>query len=98
MTNPYDPLQPSMHRRVFLRGVTAGTLVIALGGSTYVCASEQEEERARQEKRGDARPRLPPSQYLLKHLRPMGGQEGDPSPGHFRLKVYGEVEQPFDID
>jgi DMSO/TMAO reductase YedYZ molybdopterin-dependent catalytic subunit len=86
-----------MQRRVFLRGITAGTLVVALGGSTYVCASEQEEDKARQMKRADGRSRLPPSQYLLKHLRPMGGQEGDPSPGHWKLRVYGEVEQPFEV-
>ena len=28
----------------------------------------------------------------------MGGDEGDPSPGAWRLKVYGEVERPFTID
>ena len=28
----------------------------------------------------------------------MGGDEGDASPGAFRLKVYGEVESPFTID
>ena len=97
---PHDEplLVPSMHRRVFLRGITAGTLVLALGGGTYVCAGEGEEDRAREAKRPDGRPRLPPSQYLLKRLRPMGGQEGDPSPGHYKLKVYGEVEAPFEID
>jgi DMSO/TMAO reductase YedYZ molybdopterin-dependent catalytic subunit len=91
------PIEPSMQRRVFLRGITAGTLVVALGGSTYVCAGEQEEERARQAKRPDGRSRLPPSQYLLKRLRPMGGEEGDASPGHWKLRVYGEVEQPFEV-
>ncbi|HEY2515231.1 MAG TPA: molybdopterin-dependent oxidoreductase [Polyangiaceae bacterium] len=87
-----------MERRVFLRGLTAGTLVLALGGTTYVCASEEEEQKARDAKRADGRPRLPPSQYLLKRLRPMGGQEGDPSPGHWKLKVYGAVDAPFEID
>jgi hypothetical protein len=97
MSRDGSPLEPSMQRRVFLRGAVAGTLVIALGGSTYVCASEDEEAKARAMLRPDGRPRLPPSQYLLKRLRPMGGQEGDPSPGHFKLKVYGEVEQPFEL-
>jgi DMSO/TMAO reductase YedYZ molybdopterin-dependent catalytic subunit len=87
-----------MHRRTFLRNVSAGTLVIALGGGTYVCASEEEEDRARKLLRADGRPRLPPSQYLLKRLRPMGGQEGDPSPGHWKMRVYGDVEAPFEID
>jgi hypothetical protein len=93
-----QPFKPSMSRRVFLRGLTAGTVVTALGGSTYVLASEEEERKAREEKRADGRPRLPPSQYLLKALRPMGGTEGDPSPGAFKLKVFGEVDAPFEID
>jgi Oxidoreductase molybdopterin binding domain len=97
--HPEDLLVPSMGRRTFLRRVAgAGTVVLALGGGTYVLASEEDERRARDTKRPDGRPRLPPSQYLLKRLRPMGGEEGDPSPGAFRLKVYGEVEQPFEID
>jgi DMSO/TMAO reductase YedYZ molybdopterin-dependent catalytic subunit len=27
----------------------------------------------------------------------MGGEEGDPSPGHWQLDVHGEVEQPFKL-
>src|SRR5207253_856319 len=81
-----------------LRNVTAGTIVVALGGGSYVVASAQEEEQARKMVRPDGRPRLPPSQYLLKRLRPMGGEEMDPSPGKYRLKVYGEVEEPLDLD
>ena len=95
---PKEPFMPSMQRRTFLRGLTAGTIVIALGGTTYVLASDEDEERARKTMRPDGRPRLPPSQYLLKRLRPMGGLEGDPSPGAFRLRVYGEVDAPFEVD
>jgi hypothetical protein len=97
MSKEPDTFVPSMSRRSFLTKVATGT-VIVLGGGTYVFASEEEERRARDTKRPDGRPRLPPNQYLLKRLRPMGGEEGDPSPGAFRLKVYGEVEQPFEID
>lgn len=94
-----DTLRPTMlDRRTFLRSVTAGTIVCALGGATYVLADDEAQRRAAQTPRPDGRPRLPPSQYLLHHLRDMGGTEGDPSPGAFRLKVYGEVEQPFTID
>ena len=78
--------------------MTAGAVVTALGGTTYVLASESEERAAREQKRADGRSRLPPSQYLLKSLRPMGGAEGDPSPGAYRLKVSGEVDAPFEID
>ncbi len=28
----------------------------------------------------------------------MGGEEGDPSPGGFRLQVHGEVDSPFTLD
>jgi DMSO/TMAO reductase YedYZ molybdopterin-dependent catalytic subunit len=88
-----------MERRTFLRGVlAAGTVVTAFGGGAYVLADEAETEKAREAKKPDGRPRLPPRQYLLKALRPMGGTEGDASPGAFRLKVYGEVDAPFEID
>lgn len=96
---PSPPLRPRMSdRRTFLRALTAGTVVTALGGAAYVLADDADAERARREKRPDGRPRLPPNQYLVKRLRPMGGDEGDPSPGAFRLKVHGEVESPFELD
>lgn len=98
MKSDPDPFQPSMQRRTFLRSLTAGTIIVALGGTAYVLADSEEERRARESKRPDGRPRLPPNQYLLKRMRPMGGDEGDPSPGGFRVKVYGEVESPFTID
>src|SRR5215472_2058176 len=92
---PIDLFKPSMQRRSFLRAAGIG-FVAALGGATYVLANEEEARRAGN--RPDGRPRVPPGQYLLKRLRPMGGSEGDPSPGNFRLRVHGEVEQPFDLD
>lgn len=91
-------LAPSMQRRTFLRAVTAGTAVVAFGGGAYVLADDAEERRARATLRPDGRPRLPPHQYLLKRLRPMGGEEGDPSPGGWRLRIHGEVESPLLLD
>jgi DMSO/TMAO reductase YedYZ molybdopterin-dependent catalytic subunit len=87
-----------MERRAFLRTVAAGTVIVGLGGGAYVLADDEAERKARATMRPDGRPRLPPSQYLLKRLRPMGGDEGDPSPGSFRLQVHGEVESPFTLD
>ena len=87
-----------MSRRLFVRSAMIGTTLIALGGATYVLAGTEEEKKARDTKRPDGRPRLPPDQYLLTRIRPMGGTEGDPSPGGFRLHVHGEVEEPFTID
>jgi DMSO/TMAO reductase YedYZ molybdopterin-dependent catalytic subunit len=86
-----------MRRRDFLRAASAGTVIVALGGAAYVFADEGEADRMRKARRPDGRPRLPPDQYLLKRLKPMGGQEGDPSPSAFRLRVHGEVEAPFEL-
>lgn len=88
-----------MGRRTFVRrALMAGTGILALGGAGWCLASTEEEKKARAMLRADGRPRLPPGQYLLQRIRPMGGTDGDASPGAFKLKVYGEVEQPFDID
>ena len=87
-----------MSRRSFLTGLRAGAAVLAFGGTTYVLADDEETRRARARKRPDGRSRLPPNQYLLEALRPMGGQPGDPSPGRFQLRVHGEVVRPFVLD
>lgn len=91
-------LEPSMKRRTFLSRTAVGSLVIALGGVTYAVASEEDDKKARALKRPDGRIRLPPGQTLLSSIRDMGGSPGDASPGSFRLKVYGEVDAPFEID
>jgi len=89
---------PSMKRRSFVGALMTGTVISALGGAAYVLADDEEERKARTALRPDGRPRLPPNQYLLKRLRPMGGDEGDPSPSGWRLQVHGEVENPFTLD
>jgi DMSO/TMAO reductase YedYZ molybdopterin-dependent catalytic subunit len=95
----FDPQTPCMSRRTFLHhGLRAGVLVAALGGTRCVLADDETTRRARAAKRPDGRPRLPPDQYLLQRLRPMGGAQGDPSPGKFKLRVHGEVQSPFDLD
>jgi DMSO/TMAO reductase YedYZ molybdopterin-dependent catalytic subunit len=89
-------LQKSFERRQFLRAASAGTILVALGGGTYVLAAEND-PRAKQ-LRPDGRVRLPPGQRILDALKPMGGDPGDPSPASFRLRVHGEVDSPLDID
>jgi DMSO/TMAO reductase YedYZ molybdopterin-dependent catalytic subunit len=86
-----------MSRRTFLQGLQAGAIVVALSGAAYVRADDDDTLRARAQKRPDGRSRLPPSQYLLERLRPMGGRAGEPSPGRLRFQVHGEVDAPFEL-
>ncbi|MBM3458824.1 MAG: molybdopterin-binding oxidoreductase, partial [Armatimonadetes bacterium] len=66
-------------------------------GCSFLAGAEAEMEAARNEKRADGKPRLPPGQYLLKALKPMGGDPGDPSPSAFRLRVYGQVKKELEL-
>jgi DMSO/TMAO reductase YedYZ molybdopterin-dependent catalytic subunit len=91
-----EEVKASLARRDFLRHAAAGTVITALCGGSYVLAAD-DDPRTKQ-KRADGRPRLPPGQRLLTAMKPMGGDPGDPSPANFKLKVYGEVENPFEVD
>ncbi|HEX7602479.1 MAG TPA: molybdopterin-dependent oxidoreductase [Polyangiaceae bacterium] len=94
-----DVFHPKMTgRRDILRAMTAGSVLIALGGATYVVVGDEKTRQARKLKLADGRPRLPPNQHLIERIRPMGGEEGDPSPGAFRLNVHGEVDAPYELD
>jgi DMSO/TMAO reductase YedYZ molybdopterin-dependent catalytic subunit len=81
-----------------MRGAIAGGLVVAFGGALYVLRDDRATQKAQGERLTDGRPRLPPSQYVLEQLRPMGGDPGDPSPANWRLRVHGEVSTPLEID
>ncbi|PRP99065.1 Sulfoxide reductase catalytic subunit YedY precursor [Enhygromyxa salina] len=84
-------------RRRFIKLAAAGTAVAALGGY-YFLADDEETKAARRELLPDGRSRLPPGQKVIKRLKPMGGQRGDSSKSAFRLKVYGAVDAPFELD
>jgi DMSO/TMAO reductase YedYZ molybdopterin-dependent catalytic subunit len=85
-------------RRRFLLKAAAGAGVVVIGGILYALSGDDETRAAAGQVRPDGRQRLPPGQHLIRQLRPMGGREGDPSPSQFRLKVYGEVRKPLEID
>ena len=87
-------VQRSMARREFIRKAARGTAVVALGGAVYYIADDRLTREARAQTRPDGRPRLPPGQRVIQKLRPMGGRQGDPAPGRYRLKVYGAVDTP----
>lgn len=93
MTHDHPDVRASIDRRRFIQSAGAGTLITALGG-LYVLVSEP----AYAEDRPDGKARVPPGQRVIERLKDMGGQEGDPSVGRFRLKVHGEVEKPLSLD
>jgi DMSO/TMAO reductase YedYZ molybdopterin-dependent catalytic subunit len=86
-----------MARRTFLHRAGAGTVVAALGG-LYVVVGDDWIGAAAAAPRPDGRPRVPPGQRVIAKLKPMGGEEGDPSPSRWRLRVHGAVEAPFELD
>jgi len=82
-------------RRRFIAQAATGTVITALGAAYFL--SDDLTREAKAQARKDGRPRLPPGQRVLERLKPMGGQPGDPSPSNFKLRVHGEVEQPFEV-
>lgn len=94
----HPELKPGWDRRRFIQSAAAGTVFMALGGTIVRLAGDDLTRKARAEKLADGRPRLPPGQRVIEALRPMGGEEGDGSVERFRLKVYGAVKTPFEID
>jgi len=94
---PSDALDRLLARRRFIASLAAGSSVAVFGGAA-VLASREAQARMAGQARPDGRPRLPPGQRVLTSLRQMGGTPGDPSRAKFRLKVYGEVAAPFELD
>lgn len=92
-----NPRDRSMARREFIRKAAAGTIIVALGGSLYQVACDDLTRKARAQKRPDGRSRLPPGQRVITQLKPMGGEPGDPRAKNFRLRVHGEVREPFEV-
>ena len=88
-------VQRLLERRRFIRLAAAGTAVSVLGGYYYL--SDNLTRVAQAQTLKDGRPRLPPGQRVLKAWRPMGGEPGDPSLEHFKLRISGEVEAPFTL-
>jgi DMSO/TMAO reductase YedYZ molybdopterin-dependent catalytic subunit len=71
--------------------------VLTALGSYYIINDGLTRE-AQAASRKDGRPRLPPGQRVIEALKPMGGTPGDPRRSQFRLRVHGEVKQPFSVD
>jgi DMSO/TMAO reductase YedYZ molybdopterin-dependent catalytic subunit len=84
-----------LERRRLLQSAAAGTVLAALGGFAVLLGDSA---AANAETRADGRPRVPPGQHVIKRLKPMGGDEGDPTASAWRLRVHGAVENPFELD
>jgi len=91
-------LERLMARRRFIQNAVSGTAIAVFGGGLWALADDSLTREARAQSLPDGRPRLPPGQRVLERLKPMGGQEGDPDPAAFRLRVHGEVDHPFELD
>ncbi len=91
-------VQSSLTRRGFISRAASGTVIAAMGGGMFYALSDRLTREAKAMALDDGRPRLPPGQRALEALRPMGGTPGSPSVTDFRLKIYGEVERPFELD
>ena len=87
-----------MDRRQLLQLSAGAVGVVALAGWYFTVADNKETEAARNTLLPDGRPRLPPGQNVIRALKPMGGIEGDPNPGSFRLRVHGLVKKPLELD
>lgn len=87
----------ALSRRDFL-AMAAGTVVtIGLPG-VFATVSEARQQGLQGELRPDGRPRIPPGQAAIEQIQDMGGTPGSPDPADFRLKVHGEVVNPYTID
>lgn len=94
-------VQRAMDRRRFIQRAGAGVAVMTLGRYLYGCgsdASKRSTDPAANEKRADGRLRLPPGQRTLTQLREMGGEEGNPKPANFHLRVHGAVRKPLELN
>ncbi|MGE4423127.1 MAG: molybdopterin-dependent oxidoreductase [Pseudodesulfovibrio sp.] len=86
-----------LSRRVFL-AVAAGTVVsIGLPG-VFATVGEARQQELAEALRPDGRLRVPPGQTAIEQIEDMGGRPGSPRPEDFRLRVHGEVGNPFDLD
>jgi DMSO/TMAO reductase YedYZ molybdopterin-dependent catalytic subunit len=92
-----DPVARAMARRHFLQHAGPGATLLAFG-AVYAIADDGLFAAAKAQTRSDGRPRVPPGQTVISKIRPMGGDEGDPSKSQYRLRVYGEVTTELDLD
>lgn len=94
---PAPSLADSIARRDFIRKAASGTVIAAMGGGLYALSDHLTNE-AKAQSRPDGRARVPPGQRVISALKPMGGQAGDPARSNVKIKIHGEVENPFEVD
>ncbi len=86
--------EPKITRRRFL--AAAGGTIVSIGlPGVFVTLSAARQNELSARTRPDGRPRLPPGQRAIEKIMDMGGTPGDATAGNWRLRIYGEVEQPL---
>lgn len=93
-----DPaVRRRMARREFVLKAAKGSAIVALGGAVWHFAGDRLTREARAQTRPDGRPRLPPGQRVIRQLKPMGGQQGDPRKSKWSMRVTGAVDSPLEV-
>lgn len=96
------PGDDATSRRRFIRRLGSGAAAVTMASFLQGCGSSAPNlTQAPSEPltpRPDGRSRVPPGQEVRAGLKDMGGQEGDPQPSAFRLRVHGAVKKPLEID
>ncbi len=92
-----EEVKKLLSRRNFIRGATAGTVIVAFGGGLYRIADAGVNAQLGRSLRPDGRRRLPPGQRIISKYKDMGGQRGSRKKKDFRLRIHGEVERPYEL-
>jgi DMSO/TMAO reductase YedYZ molybdopterin-dependent catalytic subunit len=80
-------------RREFMAAAGGSIVSIGLPG-TYYKLSAEENRKVANELRPDGRVRIPPGQHAVTSLPDMGGFEGPGKVPSWRLRIFGDVENP----
>ncbi|MFO7965235.1 MAG: molybdopterin-dependent oxidoreductase [Desulfobacterales bacterium] len=62
---------------------------------TYIRLADAEQRRLKDSFRPDGRPRVPPGQVAVEHIRDMGGTPGTDTIENWDMHIYGEVKNPI---
>ncbi len=83
-----------LSRRTFL--AAAGGTIVSIGlPGTFMKLADAKQIELAGSIRPDGRPRLPPGQHAVERIIAMGGTAGTATVENWKMRVYGEVENPL---